>query len=175
MHSRFVLYFAFAFLYSLVDPLLCVQTAAVCCPHDAPLSTVVWHQCSEWRIHLNSAFSCLSFSLLIIVTQIRIMSCHYVMSWFYCQSISSKQGKMAKCLTSSVKENRRFICPLKCMAHGMFHSPYAKQKHCSFIFDLIMMENLTLFCFQDLLLLYEYLLSGRCCSASLRHYRSWGH
>lgn len=35
-------------------------------------------------------------------------------------------------------------------------------------------ENLT-FCLEDLLLLYGYLRSGWCQSASLRHYRSRGH
>ena len=41
-------------LYSLEDPLLCVPTAAVCGPHDAPVSTVLWHQRSEWQVNLKN-------------------------------------------------------------------------------------------------------------------------
>lgn len=44
-------------LFCLVqDWLLCVQTAAACCPHDAPLPTVIWNQCSEWQIYFNFFF-----------------------------------------------------------------------------------------------------------------------
>lgn len=44
-------------LFCLVqDRLLCVQTAAACCPHDAPLPAVIWNQCSEWQIYFNFFF-----------------------------------------------------------------------------------------------------------------------
>lgn len=63
-------------LCSLQDLLLCVQTAAACCHHDAPLPTVLWNQCSEWQIYFNSAFGCLSFSLWTwIVMIVTLMAC----------------------------------------------------------------------------------------------------
>lgn len=47
-------------------------------------------------------------------------------------------------------------------------------KNASATFDYVIKENL-FFCVQDLLLLYGDIYSGWCQSASLRHYRSWGH
>lgn len=44
---------SFTVLYSPTDLLLCVQTAADCRPHDAPLPTAVRHQCGGWQINFN--------------------------------------------------------------------------------------------------------------------------
>lgn len=38
------------------DPLLCVQTAAGRCPHDALLPAVLWNQRGERQINSHSAF-----------------------------------------------------------------------------------------------------------------------
>lgn len=47
------------------DPLLCVQTAAGRCPHDALLPAVLWNQRGERQINSHSAFfECLSLTLL---------------------------------------------------------------------------------------------------------------
>lgn len=90
----------------------------------------------------------------------------------------------------TVRKLEIFFCAGKCIAQeiciALFYNckmPYlmstlskrSKDKNCSFMFDFVIKENMHLSCLQDLLLLYGYLCSSWCQSASLRHNRSRGH
>lgn len=113
-----------------------------------------------------------------------VRACAYQQYWVKKYKIYNIYIDRPKCLTSPLKETGDFyLSAWKRIAHEIcialsYNCKIPEQNkltNCSFIFDFVTTENLYLFCLQDLLLLYGYLCSGWCRSASLRHYRSRGH